>query len=488
MFAATDHPAARSLGLEPLGSGHSRAGEPRRSQPRGAAVHGRTDAAGLVPPEPRRAARGQGVAARRPPSACNWSGPRASPNSFPPCRPRDRLTWLDQAQHGSGLNRMIEYLMLKHAFDNLRMVRVQLSTAASNLRAQGAIEARRAARGRTAQPPAAGRRAARRHLRLQHHRPRMAAGQGGAGSQLHRLKPVPSFCGKLGPSDGRTRRRQCRTRTSGEHTRISFWRAAELGGVELLHARYVEQRFAPHVHSSFALVIIEQGAQRFRHRGGEHLAPLGHGADQPRRSAHRLQAHDAGWLYRGYYPEMEQIDGILDELEIHHGGVPRFADSVIHDQPLARAFVHLHRLLAEHAGSLETRPLARDDARPVPSPRPPARSAEGRAGAVGGGPRPRTAGGAVARSAFAGGTGGGGQSVPVPFCPGLPSRHRHAAPRLAQTAPPGAGQGTAQRAAGRRWRWPWSWASPTRATSVASSSRPTGWHRVNTARPARARP
>lgn len=68
------------------------------------------------------------------------------------------------------------------------------------------------------------------------------------------------------------------------------------------------------------------------------------------------KAHDAGWLYRGYYPEMEQIDGILDELEIHHGGVPRFADSVIHDQPLARAFVHLHRLLAEHAGSLETRP------------------------------------------------------------------------------------------------------------------------------------
>ncbi len=49
-------------------------------------------------------------------------------------------TWLDQAQHGSGLNRMIKYLMLKHAFDNLRMVRVQLSTAASNLRAQGAID------------------------------------------------------------------------------------------------------------------------------------------------------------------------------------------------------------------------------------------------------------------------------------------------------------------------------------------------------------
>lgn len=109
--------------------------------------------------------------------------------------------------------------------------------------------------------------------------------------------------------------------TSGEHTH--FWRAAELGGVELLHARYVEQRFAPHVHSSFALVIIEQGAQRFRHRGGEHLAPLGSMVLINPDEVHTgSKAHDAGWLYRGYYPEMEQIDGILDELEIHHGGVP----------------------------------------------------------------------------------------------------------------------------------------------------------------------
>ncbi|MVW75472.1 GNAT family N-acetyltransferase [Pseudomonas xionganensis] len=49
-------------------------------------------------------------------------------------------TWLDQGQHGSGLNTQIKYLMLKHAFDNWQMVRVQLKTAASNLRSQRAIE------------------------------------------------------------------------------------------------------------------------------------------------------------------------------------------------------------------------------------------------------------------------------------------------------------------------------------------------------------
>ena len=243
----------------------------------------------------------------------------------------------------------------------------------------------------------------------------MAAGQGGAGSQLHRLKPVlaPAVCWAARP-DGRTRRRQCRTRRA-ENTRISGappnWAASNC------YARYVEQRFAPHVHSSFALVIIEQGAQRFRHRGGEHLAPLGSMVLINPDEVHTgSKAHDAGWLYRGYYPEMEQIDGILDELEIHHGGVPRFAAAVIHDQPLARAFVHLHRLLAEHAGSLETQTRWRETMlalfrRHARLPEAPKAGQEPLAG----GPRPRTAGGAVARSAFAGGTGGGGQSVPFHF-------------------------------------------------------------------------
>jgi len=49
-------------------------------------------------------------------------------------------TWLDQAQHGTGLNSQIKYLMLRHAFENWQMVRVQLKTAASNLRSQRAIE------------------------------------------------------------------------------------------------------------------------------------------------------------------------------------------------------------------------------------------------------------------------------------------------------------------------------------------------------------
>lgn len=49
-------------------------------------------------------------------------------------------TWLDKAEHGSGLNASIKYLLLKHAFEEWQLVRLQLKTAASNLRSQRAIE------------------------------------------------------------------------------------------------------------------------------------------------------------------------------------------------------------------------------------------------------------------------------------------------------------------------------------------------------------
>jgi RimJ/RimL family protein N-acetyltransferase len=61
---------------------------------------------------------------------------------FMPALPATEIgwTWLDHSQHGTGLNLMVKYLMLRHAFENWRMVRVQLKTAASNLRSQHAIE------------------------------------------------------------------------------------------------------------------------------------------------------------------------------------------------------------------------------------------------------------------------------------------------------------------------------------------------------------
>lgn len=137
----------------------------------------------------------------------------------------------------------------------------------------------------------------------------------------------------------------------GERTR--FWESPALSGVELLHARYIEQRFAPHVHEGFVFTVIEGGAQRFRHRGSDHLAPVGSMVLINPDEVHTgSKAHEEGWWYRGFYPAPAQVDGVLEELGLARGGMPSFAMSVLQDVELHRAFAQLHRLLDSDAHAL----------------------------------------------------------------------------------------------------------------------------------------
>ncbi|MCV9920387.1 AraC family transcriptional regulator [Pseudomonas sp. BT-42-2] len=133
-----------------------------------------------------------------------------------------------------------------------------------------------------------------------------------------------------------------------------LWQAPALGDVEMLHARYFQQRFAPHVHEGYVFTVIESGAQRFWHRGSEHLAPVGSmvliNPDELHTGA---TAHEAGWRYRGFYPEHARVTGVLEELELGRHGMPHFQQSVIQDPTLAAAFSQLHQLSESGASALE---------------------------------------------------------------------------------------------------------------------------------------
>ncbi|PMR74389.1 AraC family transcriptional regulator [Billgrantia endophytica] len=145
------------------------------------------------------------------------------------------------------------------------------------------------------------------------------------------------------------------------HERVHFWQAPQLGGVELLHARYVEQRFAPHVHSGYVINVIEEGGQRFRHRGSDHLATVGSmiliNPDEVHTGS---KACETGWRYRACYPEVEQIGDVLNELDLARGGTPAFSISVLHDAEVARAFLRLHRSFDASGSALEQQTLWRE--------------------------------------------------------------------------------------------------------------------------------
>ncbi|WAH61298.1 AraC family transcriptional regulator [Pseudomonas silvicola] len=142
---------------------------------------------------------------------------------------------------------------------------------------------------------------------------------------------------------------------------IHFWQAPPLAGVELLSARYIEQRFVPHVHDGFVIGMIVDGAQRYRYRGADHLAPRGTlvliNPDEVHTGS---KGHDQGWLYRAFYPHNTRLDSLMQELDISTCATHAFSETLYRDPDLVAGFHHLHRLLENASEALEQQTLWRE--------------------------------------------------------------------------------------------------------------------------------
>ncbi|MDF9775706.1 AraC family transcriptional regulator [Pseudomonas baetica] len=127
---------------------------------------------------------------------------------------------------------------------------------------------------------------------------------------------------------------------------IHFWQTPPLAGVELLSARYIDHRFAPHVHDGYVIGMIMAGAQRYRYRGAEHLAGSGTLVlINPDELHTGHKGTEDGWLYRAFYPDSEQILSLLAELELPTHNPPTFSATLYRDRDLVNGFCQLHRLL-----------------------------------------------------------------------------------------------------------------------------------------------
>lgn len=122
--------------------------------------------------------------------------------------------------------------------------------------------------------------------------------------------------------------------------------ADELGGLELLNARFEKQNFSRHSHEGYTIGVIETGAQRFYRTGGHHVAPQDTiilvNADEVH-SGH--SASEGGWAYRAMYPLPEQLAKISSDLHMPSYGAPYFSQAVVHDPELAAQLRVLFRTL-----------------------------------------------------------------------------------------------------------------------------------------------
>ncbi|TKB58552.1 AraC family transcriptional regulator [Ferrimonas aestuarii] len=127
----------------------------------------------------------------------------------------------------------------------------------------------------------------------------------------------------------------------------SFQLARELGGLELLDAKYTHQNFSRHSHEGYTVGVIERGAQRFYRTGGNHIAPQDSiilvNADE----VHNGQtATEGGWEYKAMYPRPTQFEQLTQGLDSNQGA-PYFPEPVVYDPELAQQFRLVFNTLAQ---------------------------------------------------------------------------------------------------------------------------------------------
>ena len=105
-------------------------------------------------------------------------------------------------------------------------------------------------------------------------------------------------------------------------------------GVELFSADLSGHAFGPHTHDAFAIGVVVSGAQRFRYRGGNHVADRSNLIFMNPDELHTgSAASDERWCYRFIHIE----PAVLGELLGGGAASPWFADALAHAPRQAEA-------------------------------------------------------------------------------------------------------------------------------------------------------
>ena len=134
-----------------------------------------------------------------------------------------------------------------------------------------------------------------------------------------------------------------------------FFRPAALPGAEVLHARFVSHRYAAHLHDSWTIAAVEDGAASFALASRRYVASAGSAFLIPPGVVHTGEpAAPGGYAYRVLYLEPEQVaaDGgpaVIARPPAHHPVHP----VVVCDDTLLSRLARLHRLVPVPGHTLE---------------------------------------------------------------------------------------------------------------------------------------
>jgi AraC-like DNA-binding protein len=144
----------------------------------------------------------------------------------------------------------------------------------------------------------------------------------------------------------------CRARASETRDSARFFRSQALPGVEILHARFITHRYAPHLHHAWTIAAVDSGVAAFDLEGAHHIAPAGAIFLIPPYAVHTGEpAAPLGYRYRvAYLDPSASLGGFPDPLATR----PRHAlPVVVRDGQLLADLSRLHSSIVLPGRSLE---------------------------------------------------------------------------------------------------------------------------------------
>jgi AraC-like DNA-binding protein len=123
--------------------------------------------------------------------------------------------------------------------------------------------------------------------------------------------------------------------------------------VEVVHAHYVQHRFARHAHEHFVVGLVEKGVQQYTYRGAKHTTPAGQiffvNGDEPHTGE---PATSDGYLYRTLCLSPQVFRQLAWDIT-GRSGLPYLKGAVVVDQKLSAKLGRLHCAVAANAPAME---------------------------------------------------------------------------------------------------------------------------------------
>jgi AraC-like DNA-binding protein len=140
---------------------------------------------------------------------------------------------------------------------------------------------------------------------------------------------------------------------TGPRQWVRLYRLNPPYAAEVVHARYVDHKFARHSHEHYVVGLVEEGVQQYTYRGATHTTLSGQtffvNGDEPHTGE---PATTSGYIYRTLCLDPENLRRLTRDVT-NRNELPYLAGSVVADSQLCVELRQFHQAVAANVGAMQ---------------------------------------------------------------------------------------------------------------------------------------